>query len=298
MRLVAVFFCLLASAVVAQAAPPDDAYLAAREAAIAKLNPNGDPGEITDAKSKQEAAARGVLEKQLRGVIGPVAVKGFTGQGKFNLESLFKGDMGFGSLDALKFSSGQKRQLFLTTRPLLDRWVKDHKDWWEKNAENIPQELTAALKSEAFYTQAVSSGAAAFSFGELPVKKPESADAAHAMLTLWRQDIGPGVPDELVVSVLTASRLLIVTAPLAAKFKPVLACEKFWTDAQAKSDAVFKAYQAGGSKDEKLLDQQSKVTEDGDAAMRRCFAEKLPSDPAFQRLTKQAQDIADLLAGK
>lgn len=298
MKITLVAATLAAMIVSAQAAPPDDAYLVAREAAIAKLNPNGDPGDITDAKSKQEAAARSALEKQLRTVVGAVAIKGFTGQGKLNLESLFKGDMGFGSLDALKFTSGKKTQLFVTNRPIFERWVKDHKDWWDNKVENIPQDPRTALKSEAFYTQAISSGAAAFSYGNLPVSKPDGADAVNAMLTSWRQDIGPGAPDDVVVSVLTPSRLFIVTTPVAAKIKLMPVCETFWTDAMEKSESLSKAYRDGGLKDDKLLDQQSKTQEQGDIAMRKCFAEKLPSDAAFQRLVKQAQDIVDQLAAR
>ena len=32
--------------------------------------------------------------------------------------------------------------------------------------------------------------------------------------------------------------------------------------------------------------------------MRKCFAQRVKSDPAFAQLTKQAQEIVDALAGK
>src|SRR5687768_1017497 len=88
----------------AQAASPEEAYLAARDAAIAKLNPPGDPVALSDAAIKEEERARNDVGKLMRAVIGPLNVRGFSGEGAYNVGSLFNGDMETGTLDGLLFS--------------------------------------------------------------------------------------------------------------------------------------------------------------------------------------------------
>src|SRR5262249_22680549 len=146
---------LIAMPLAASAASPEDAYVAARDAytkTLQKLDtPNPNPAVASDDKFlKAQDAARADLEKQLRAIVGPVSVKGFTGAGKINLESLIEGYEDYGKLDGMVFAGpDDKTQLVVTTTGLLGRWLKAHAKWWNEN--NVPQRVDAALRSGAFY---------------------------------------------------------------------------------------------------------------------------------------------------
>jgi len=136
-------------------------YLATRDAAIAAT------------KHHIEAALTD-MQQQLRAILGAVKVKGVGPEGKLHLDTLSQGDIGFGALDALDYKSADgKVTATVSTVNLLKRWIADHKDWWEKNAVNVPQEMAAALKSDAFYTQALSQDTAVMRYADLPLKKPK-----------------------------------------------------------------------------------------------------------------------------
>ena len=80
-----------------------------RDTAIFRFTPERVP-KIEQPQMDEEEKARAALEKQmpLRAIVGPVAPKGF-GAAKFNLGSLFTGDMDFGRLDGLVFESDKGR---------------------------------------------------------------------------------------------------------------------------------------------------------------------------------------------
>jgi hypothetical protein len=195
---------LTAGAAPAQSSP-DDRYVASREAAIKKLKPLYDAGAMDDAGTKAEDAARANLEVQLRAILGPFAYKGF-GPGKLNLDSLYEGDEGFGTLDGLRFDSDigktgatagihdadghyiePKADIIVTTQTLFARWLRAHKKWWDKGLKNVPQQIGAALRNDSFYTQAISTGAAVVKFNDLPIAKPASTTLAYAMLAARTQ---------------------------------------------------------------------------------------------------------------
>src|ERR1700730_1754661 len=89
---------LLAAPVAAAAASPEEAYFAARDGYIAKFSAVANIGE-EDLEDHQRA--RNELTGLLRAIVGPITIKGLLPQGKANLDSLFKGDEGFGLLDGL-----------------------------------------------------------------------------------------------------------------------------------------------------------------------------------------------------
>ena len=97
----------------AAATPAEDAYIAARDAAIAKVkaaadaepkNPTGGDDDKVIALDTQELAG---LEKQLRAIVGPVAIKGLGGKSAINLDTLSEGDEGFGLLDGIALWRGR-----------------------------------------------------------------------------------------------------------------------------------------------------------------------------------------------
>ena len=61
-------------------------------------------------------------------------------------------------------------------------------------------------------------------------------------------------------------------------------------DAEAKADKMVADNEKSKTPNESIGDEAEKLRDQGDEAMRKCFAERVKSNPAFARLTKQAQD--------
>jgi len=281
------------ASVAAAAGPLEDSYFAARDSHIAKFSAIGAAGNLDEEDVEDHQRARDELTRLLRTIVGPVAIKGFRAPGRTNLDSLFKGDEGFGRLDGLLFASpDDKAHVVVTTDALLDRWLRAHKDWWGPNVANVPQDVDAALRSEAFYTQALMTDAAFFRYAELAVAKPTKARFAYAMLVARAQTLGPRTPDELIVSVARGGRVLVASAPANARIAPVSACAKLWRTAKERAAAAREA----ASIDDKRPAPSDRAEEEGDAAFRRCFAQHAKGRGYFAALTKRAQGLADRLA--
>jgi hypothetical protein len=107
-----------------------------------------------------------------------------------------------------------KAHIIITTQTILARWLRAHKDWWDKGLKNVPQQIAAALKDESFYTQAMSTDAAVVNFDPLPIAKPASATFAYGMLAgPWE---GSVKPRELAFG--ASSRACRSWAPTSLKF--------------------------------------------------------------------------------
>ena len=288
MRVFAALLCLVPF--VAQAASPAESYISARDRYVAQFKPKN--GAVPDEKTnKAEERARADLEKQLRRIVGP-APKGTVGEqrdGQLNLQTLIDGDMGFGQLDGLVYMLKGETRVVVTTRALLANWLAAHKAWG--NGVNVPAEPQAALQSEPFYTQAISSDAAVSHFATIPVT--HSAGFATAMLAISRQDIGLTSPRDILIGMMSGDKVTVISAPAAPEIKMIPACEAVWKASEAKAQTIYDRYKGGDLKDEKLFDNYTKAQEDGDAAMRKCFAERAPAAPFFAAARKQAQELVD-----
>jgi hypothetical protein len=272
--------------------------LAARDRYIAKFKPADNDAQVDDRVVGEEASARADLEGQLRTIIGPSNPKGFAGPGKSNLASLVAGDLDFGQLDGVVYASqDDKAHVIVTTNVLFENWLRVHKDWWP-GLKNVPQQVNAALTSDAFYTQALSTEAAVSQYAVLPIAKPAQATFAFAMLGARSQDLGPWTPEELFVAVVAGGRVFVVSAGANAEIKPMPACLEVWQASERKAGELMSAFKASESKNETLFDDYLRTQEDGDAAFRRCYAERVTSDKAFPALIKQAQALADAVASK
>jgi vacuolar-type H+-ATPase subunit H len=280
------------------AATPEENYLTTRDALIAKLNPSAELKAPTDAESKEEEQARAELLKQMRTVIGSLNVKGFSGEPTYNVGSLFKGDLETGILDGLAFTGPGNMRLVVTTKGLADRWIKSPDGLAAKEGE-VPPDLPTALRQDDFYTRASSADAAVGNMGALPVTKPAGADFAFAMLTGRRQDLVPVPATEILIGAIVPPRVYVVSVPIA-KINVTAACVKLFKDAEKKADKIINDNEKAASKrdDEVVSDEAERMREQGDEAMRKCFAQNLKSSPAFAKLTKQAQDIVDTLVAK
>lgn len=146
----------------------------------------------------------------------------------------------------------------------------------------MPQKTADALAFDGFYTQALSGDAAVSKFADLPVTKPEGADVATAMLDLRSQDVGVGRPDEIIVALVRGERVFLVSSPAAGKAPAFPACDAAWKVIEKK------AARADG-------DTASKLEEEGSAAYRTCYVEKLKATPSWQAFIAQAQKAIDAL---
>lgn len=279
----------------AQAASPEDNYIAARDAAIQKITALEDAKEGERASQEHDRAFAD-LQQQMRGIIGPVAIKGLAATGKLNLSTLSSGDEGFGMLDGLVFASADdKISVIVTTESLFGRWLVGHKDWWGDKIANVPQTAREALVSDMFYSQAIQTDAAVMKFARLPVGKPANATFTFAMLAARSQDNSPPTPDEIFVAVVQGVRIYIADAPVERKFAEIPACNQIRKDQETKADAVYAVYEKAEKKDEKLSDQSTAAREEADTLFLRCYAERAANQPAFAQAVTQAQSLLERL---
>ncbi|MHC2195329.1 hypothetical protein ACVJF1_007962 [Bradyrhizobium diazoefficiens] len=253
--------------------PPEQRYLELRDRYIAKFSKAAE----NDETSRQHDAALNELAGVLRGLVGPVAIKGLPAEGKSNADTLFKGDSGFGHLDGLGFASeGDKLQAVVTTMALLKHWLREHRE------DGMPQETGAAFKSDRFYYQAIQDSAFA-KYAELPVTKPASASAAVAVLGVRGNGDLKGPPHEIDVVAIQGEKVFFLTSSDAVKTTPIPACEKVWKQMMARPV------------DKK--DPRGDMTREDNAmtAFTACFAKEAPSQGWFAAAVKKAQSQLDLL---
>lgn len=282
----------------AQTASPEQGYLAARDAGLRSIKTLEDAKAADEEIAKREEEVLIDLGARLRVLIGTPALKDVVDTEKINNDTLRSGDVGYGELDGVAYESkDEKTHIVVTTESLLSGWLVAHKNWWP-NVDNVPQDIAAAFKSDTFYTQAISGDAAVAIFTELPVTKPAAAKAATALLIVRRQDIGPSVPDELIVSAAQGGRVYVATLRVDGKATPIAACTEIWDKAQKESEAIIEAYRATDQKDEALFEKYTKKQDEGDEAFRRCFGERAKGEPYFTELTKAAQALLDGLPEK
>jgi hypothetical protein len=278
----------------AAAASPEETYFAARDGYVAKFTAIS--GNLEEEIIEEHQRARDELGRLMQPIVGPVAIKGVLPDGRTNLDSLFKGDDSFGLLDGMLYSSADdKTHVIVTTDALFGHWLKEHKDWWGPKVANVPQDVKAALRSEAFYTQALLTDAAISKYAELPVARPAGATFAFAMLIARSQILGPRTPDQLMVAVVRGGRVFVVNAPANLKVAPLPACERLWQEATRKSAAALKAAAAAQSKGRKPPARFDRIEEEGDVAFHRCFAQRAKGQGFFAVLAKRAQGLVDLL---
>src|SRR3954453_10405456 len=199
--------CLLVFATPAHAVTPEQHYLDLRDRYIANFS----KAKENDETFKQHDAALNDLTGVLRGLVGPVTIKGLPAEGKSNADTLFKGDSGFGHLDGLGFASeGDKMQAVVTTTPLLKHWLREHRE------DGMPQEIGAAFKSERFYYQAIQDSAFA-KYAELPITKPAAASVAVAVLGVGGNGDLKAPPHEIEVVAIQGEKVFFLAVNEAVK---------------------------------------------------------------------------------
>lgn len=292
----------------------EDRYVATRDAAITRISPLVDAGTVDDAAKKIEDAARADLLAQMEKMLGERRRPGF-GPAILNLDTFYKGDEGFGMLDGLRFDadtglsgekSGQngadgkyvepKARIIVTTQTMFARWLREHKEWWDKGIKNVPQQIGAALKSESFYTQAISTGAAVINFNSLPIALPSSTTSGYAMLAGRTQSEIPDEADEVFVSALADGKVYVVYGSIVPKVQ-IPACTAIRAGYNKRAEEAYEKLQRQ-ELSKKAYDKLGNLRQQGEDAFKRCFTKLAPAQPAFADATKQAQALLAAALGK
>lgn len=292
----------------------EDRYLATRDAAITRISPLVDAGTVDDAAKKLEDAARAELLAQMETMLSERRRPGF-GPAILNLDTFYKGDEGFGMLDGLRFDadtgvsgekSGQngadgkyvepKAHIIVTTQTMFARWLREHKEWWDKGIKNVPQQIGAALKSESFYTQAISIGAAVINFNSLPISLPATTTSGYAMLAGRTQSEIPDEADEVFVSALADGKVYVAYGSIVPKVQ-IPACTAIRAGYNKRAEQAYEKFQRQ-ELSKKAYDKLGNLRQQGEDAFKRCFTKLAPAQPAFAEATKQAQALLAAALGK
>lgn len=272
---------LAAVPVAAQNNAAVDRYIAARDAAIRQFA----DAKIDDKVSAEGERARAELELQLRAIVGANAPQGF-GAGKLNLTTLFSGDQGFGVLDGLLFAHDiDKDGVIVTTRTLFMRWLRGHKNWWDK--ESMPAEPRAAFRTEAFYTQAVATDAAIVRFAEIPLG---AGGTSYAMLASRTQSEIPNGADEVFVAAIKGERAFIAYQKFAPAIE-VASCNDQRAKAAKKLEELSQGVQPEGRAGETFAKKLDAMSGRIEADFKRCFFERGPRQARFGEAATLAKTL-------
>ena len=311
----ATMFGLIAAAVAIAAASSagaaplklEDRYVATRDAAIAKISTINSAGKSDDSARQAEDAALVDLQTQMSAILAEPDRKGFM-PARLNLDTLSKGDEGFGLLDGLRFdaelgANGEKAgengadgkyvepkaHIIVTTQTLFERWLRAHKDWWGRNTRNVSQRIGSALSDESFYTQAISTDSAVINFDTLPIEKPAPATFGYGFLAGRTQDEIPNAADEVFVSAVANGKVYIAYGSIAPKVQ-VASCLEMRAGYARKAEAADEKFRRREI-DRKTYDKLGDFRQQGEDAFKRCFTRRAPQQPSFAEAARQAQAL-------
>lgn len=277
----------------AAATPAEDAYIAARDAASAKVkaatdaepkNPTGGDDDKVIALDNQERAG---LEQQMRTIVGPVTIKGLDGKSAINLDTLSDGDEDFGLLDGIVYGGvDAKTRVIVTTDGIFRHWLQEHKNWADNH---LPQDPSAAVKAQDFYSQAVLTDAAILHYADIAITAPPRTVFAYAVLAARTQDAVPATADEIFIALARGARVFVANTKEFRAVGPIPACDTM------HNDLAKKAADAANSNDPAAQDKADALSTRSDAEFLRCFAEKAPQQSGFRGAVKAAQELIDRL---
>ena len=280
----------------AGAQTPEQAYYAARDAAVARVkalnHPVGPTGPTPQEAIDEDTRSLAALEQQMRAIVGPVTIKGMTGNGAINLDTLNDGDEGFGLLDGMVYGGlDGKTRVIVTTEKLFKHWLGEHRDWWGKTGY-VPQEIGAAVKENDFYTQAVLTDAAILHYADLPLRQPAGAAFAYAMLAARTQDRAPPKASEIFVAMAQGGRLFVAYTSEFAPVGPITACDAIRAGYDKQAEEAAQQPDADGKS---ASDRAGELMEKADNEFLRCFAERAPQQENYRGAVQAAQALLERL---
>jgi hypothetical protein len=172
---------------------------------------------------------------------------------------------------------------------LFARWLRAHKDWWDKGLKNVPQQIGSALRDESFYTQAISSGSAVVNFNTLPIAKPASATFSYGMLAARTQDAIPNAADQVFVAALANGKAYIASGSIRPKVQ-IPACVAIRTGFNKKAEKADDDLRFERI-DKRAYDKLGDLRQKSEDAYKRCFTQNAPKQPSFAEATRQAERL-------
>jgi hypothetical protein len=276
--------CAMAGPVAAQNRSLEDRYIATRNAALARFTLKAAP-KLGDQIVQEEEKARSELERQMRAILGPVEIKGL-GPSKLNLGSLYEGDMGFGTLDGLTFTSEDyKTAIVVTTRSLFMRWLRAHK---APKDDPLPQDPEKAFRIDTFYAMAMMTDSAILRFAEVPLGAA-AAKPAYAMLDARSQDDTPYAANEVFVAAIKGDRVFVGHA----RIEPAMAVPACSAAREATMKKLEAESKAGADNDQAGRDRINALGGKAETDFLKCFAAAAPKQAAFADVVKRAQELYD-----
>jgi hypothetical protein len=207
--------------------------------------------------------------------------------------------VGYGMLDGLAYSGGGEEAplLVVTTRSLLDKWLAARSR--EKQAEfKVSANLETALGQDNFFTFAIGDDAAFTRNANLQLTAPAGVERVRAALGGWGQDIGPNPDLMLIATLIKGDKVYIGSERPKTAIGKIAACETIWKQTIEKVDRLRADYEAAKPKDRETFDADAKAQEQGDKDFHACWMERTSKEPFYPALLKEAQEFADLIAGK
>ena len=259
----------------ALAASPEAAYVAARDKAIAEIKALEDAKASESALQAAEDKASADLVKQLKAIIGPVAIEGFAAPDQLNI-ALSQHQQGYEDLDGLASYGKEKQVLVVTTRSLTQAWLEANASDKDKTKRQ-PTGIDAAARGADFYNGSLYSDVTFSKYADLPIAKPVGADLAVAALGETSQGFEAELPDTIVVTIVKGDRVFVASVTGKTPIGKIRACAPLWAKAQH-----------GGSAD---------AEDKAEISYRACFIQHAPKEGFFADLTKEAQSLVARIAG-
>lgn len=288
---------LLATGTAALAGSADEAYVAARDKAVAELAAAEKSGVAVEELDKRDAAARKDLQGRMSTLLGPLAFKGLKQTPAFSPGTLMEGNIETGDPDGLVFTNeGETTRLLVSPEPVFANWLAGRAK--EENAAPVlARGIKAAAESDDFFTLAISSDAAFTGYVALPVTAGEG-ETVRAAFGLFSQDVPENrLPDSIVILRVGNGRVVMASSEAKIAIKALPACDKVWKAGAAKAKALRTAAEKSRKQDDPRWDAANKADMDASTAYRACFAREAQGQPFLADVVKQAQALLETARG-
>jgi len=285
------------------ATPDEEAYLLDRARYVKVADSEVADKHNEKQKELVEQPLINNLQERLQKIIGPVKVKGYSTHGISFVQTLFWRDIGFELADGLFFKAAYPDRfegddgLVVTSPALFLSTVQRNLDLSRNESPTptnppAPTNVDEALRSEDFFSDAIAPDEHIYKFLELPVTRPAGPYFVYAMISMRTNDDPIGVPNELDVVVHNGNRVFIATKSGAgAGIRPIRACEAILA-AVTKRDRDYndKIRYVSPAEHDELLVELDRANAEAISSSRRCYRERLSSQPYFPKILDQAQD--------
>jgi hypothetical protein len=281
----AALFVSLTAGGISRAASPEAEYLAARNRANAVEQKA--QAASSEPSAAQEARLWSDIKAPLRLLVGSDPPKGFSGPATINPEKLLYGDIGSQSLAGFRWAAKDRvGSVLVTTYGLLRRWLYSERP--EHLNANIPTDLKSALRTNSFYTQAITLYYPVTIIEPLSIQTPAGAKDVFAQLMDAPRDKSSGVPNIAIV-LRKGDRVCIGLVEAKTHITP-------FPDCGSARRALEKQPFGAPLNDQKAIDEADRVEAEAEARFRICWTDQIDRQRILPALTKEAQHIADDLA--